>query len=122
MVGNVNDVALGDYGIITLIDLLHYMPYAQQDDLLNKIHVNIQNGGILLIKDLEKAPYWKYIFHYIQDSIAYKGAKLFFRSAREMDMLLTTIGFSVETVPLSLGYAYPHVAYRCKKMSDYSSS
>ncbi len=114
-VGNVNQHILDGFNIITLIDLLHHMPYSEQDDLVKKIYEHLPNEGMILIKDLEKAPLWKYIFHYIQDSIAYKGSALYFRSTEEMNTLLTSIGFSVSTFRLSKGYAYPHVLYKCEK-------
>lgn len=116
LVGDVNNFLLDGYHIITLIDLLHHMPYSQQDYLLDKIYTHLPDGGMILIKDLEKAPLWKYIFHYIQDSIAYKGSALYFRSVDEMNSLLKSIGFSVSTFRLSCGYAYPHVLYKCVKL------
>jgi len=117
--GDVNSVAFGDYGIITIIDLLHHMPYPEQEKILLKVYTKLQDNGLLIIKDLEKSPYWKYIFHYIQDSISYKGAKLYFRSSEDMVGLLRSIGFAVETIPLSSGYPHPHVLYKCGKKSGH---
>ena len=115
VVGDVTTFYFKDYEIITLIDLLHHMPFPEQEDLLRKIYLRMNNGGLLLIKDLEKSPYWKYVFHYIQDSISYRGQRLHFRSAPEMQKLLNEIGFCVETVSLASGYPHPHVAYKCIK-------
>lgn len=117
MVGDVNNIPFDDIGIITLIDLLHHMTFADQNKLLKKIHTKLHDGGLLLIKDLEKQPLWKYIFHYIQDSISYKGAKLYFRSAKQMSDLLTHFGFTVEIISLASGYPHPHILYKCRKSS-----
>ena len=116
--GDVNTVLFNSIGIITLIDLLHHMPFREQNKLLTKIHAKLHDGGLLLIKDLEKYPLWKYIFHYIQDSISYKGARLYFRSTKEMSDLLRGIGFTVETISLASGYPHPHVLYKCLKLSS----
>jgi len=113
--GDVNDVKIGDHEIITLIDLLHHMPYEEQEDLLKRVHAKLNIGNVLIVKDLEKQPYWKYIFHYIQDSISYKGSKLYFRSSADMERILTETGFDVETISLSAAYPHPHVLYRCTK-------
>lgn len=113
--GDVNDIKIGEYDIITLIDLLHHMPYYEQDDLLNRIHTKLNTGNVLIIKDLEKKPYWKYIFHYFQDSISYKGSKLYFRSTVDMERRLKETGFDVEIISLARNYPHPHVLYRCKK-------
>jgi len=114
-VGDVNDVALGRLQIVTLIDLLHHMPYDNQNRLLSKIADRLHAGGVVIIKDLEKSPCWKYIFHYVQDSISYRGSRLYFRSARSMVGLLESLGLAVETVSLASGYPHPHVLYRCTK-------
>lgn len=115
VVGDVNTFYFKDYEIITLIDLLHHMPFHEQEDLLRKIYLRMHDEGLLLIKDLEKSPYWKYIFHYIQDSLSYRGSRLYFLSAQEMQKLLTGIGFGVEIISLASGYPHPHVAYKCIK-------
>ncbi|MFC1814566.1 class I SAM-dependent methyltransferase [Thermodesulfobacteriota bacterium] len=115
MTGDVNSVTFADFGIITLIDLLHHMTFADQEKLLNKVFSKLHAGGLLLIKDLEKYPLWKYVFHYIQDTISYKGAKLYFRRAEAMVALLNRIGFEVEIISLASGYPHPHVLYRCTK-------
>lgn len=115
MTGDVNTVTFDCFAIITLIDLLHHMTFSDQERLLKKVFNKLHAGGLLLIKDLEKNPLWKYIFHYIQDTISYKGAKLYFRSAEEMVALLHRIGFEVEKISLASGYPHPHVLYRCIK-------
>ena len=115
IVGDVSNVELDVFEIVTLIDLLHHMPFSKQDNLLKRIFINLRKGGLVLIKDLEKNPNWKYIFHCIQDFISYKGSKLYFRSAEEMESLLMDIGFKVEIISLASAYPHPHVLYRCIK-------
>jgi len=112
--GDVNTIPFERFETVTLIDLLHHMPYEEQATLLKKIYQKLNDGDVLIIKDLEKAPYWKYIFHYIQDTISYRG-KLYFRSARDMEKLLKDTGFQVKIISLAKGYPHPHVLYQCKK-------
>ena len=113
--GDVNTVSFERFEIVTLIDLLHHIPYREQDALLHKIYDKLDEGDVLIIKDLEKYPYWKYIFHYIQDSLSYRE-RLYFRSAGEMEEQLNKVGFEVETVSLAAGYPHPHVLYSCRKV------
>lgn len=113
--GDVNDVNLDDIQIMTLIDLLHHMPYHEQEKLLNSIYDNLNDGGIVIVKDLKKDPSWKYIVHYIQDTISYKGSRLYFRSQEDMTAMLRKIGFIVEKHDIDDGSIYPHVVYRCEK-------
>ncbi len=113
--GDVNTVHFDRFEVVTLIDLLHHMPYREQDTLLKKIYDKLDAGDALIIKDLEKAPYWKYIFHYVQDSISYRE-RLYFRSAEEMSEVLERTGFYVERITLAKDYPHPHVLYKCKKI------
>ena len=112
--GDVNATPFERFEVVTLIDLLHHMPFEEQDDLLKKVCDKLNKGDTLIIKDLEKAPCWKYIFHYIQDSISYRE-RLYFRSAEEMKEVLEKTGFQVERISLATGYPHPHVLYKCKK-------
>jgi len=113
-VADAHNFNLAGYSIITAIDLLHHMPYDEQEHLLRRIYLNLNVPGQFILKDLSKAPYWKYLIHYVQDSLSYRS-KLFFSSSENMKELLNRIGFSVSTVPLHFSRPNPHVLYVCEK-------
>jgi 2-polyprenyl-3-methyl-5-hydroxy-6-metoxy-1,4-benzoquinol methylase len=113
-VGDAGSFPLEQYDAITVIDLLHHMEFAEQTKLLKKLYERLADGAVLIIKDLEKAPKWKYWFHYVQDSISYRKP-LYFRSAGEMETTLRRIGYTVEIVSLASGYMHPHVLYCCRR-------
>ena len=113
-VADAHDFNLAGYSIITTIDLLHHMPYDEQEKLLRRIYLNLNVPGYFILKDLSKAPYWKYIVHYVQDAVSYRS-KLYFSSTETMEKLLKNIGFAVNTVPLDSSLPYPHVLYLCEK-------
>jgi 2-polyprenyl-3-methyl-5-hydroxy-6-metoxy-1,4-benzoquinol methylase len=115
--GDANGYPLKRCDMVTLIDVLHHMEFSRQELLLQKLYDAISEGTVLLIKDLEKAPWWKHAFHYAQDSLSSRG-KLYFRSAAEMQSDLRRIGFDVETISLASGYMHPHILYRCRKRMD----
>jgi len=112
--GDVSSFALERCDAVTVIDLLHHMDFRKQEQLLQKIHDGVSEETLVLIKDLGKAPWWKYAFHYAQDSLAYRSG-LYFRSAAEMQSVLRRIGFEVETISLAAGYMHPHILYCCRK-------
>ena len=113
--GDANATDLGGIQIITLIDLLHHMPFEAQEKLLADIYDNLKDQGVLIVKDLQKKPTWKYVLHYIHDSLSYKGKKLYFRSNGDMTSLLERLGFQVESHPIDKKNIYPHIVYRCTK-------
>jgi 2-polyprenyl-3-methyl-5-hydroxy-6-metoxy-1,4-benzoquinol methylase len=113
-VQDAGDTVCSGFSTVTVIDLLHHITYEEQDRLLQKIYGDMEAPGELVLKDLEKRPLWKYAYHYVQDSIAYRS-RLYFRSSEEMEKLLNDIGFRVTVVPLESPLPYPHVIYICRK-------
>lgn len=114
-VQNCIDFNLDNISIVTIIDLLHHISFQEQESLLEKIYSGLEIPGLLILKDLEKKPLWKYIFHYVQDSISYRS-KLFFRSSQNMKELLNDVGFRVNIIPLESLLPYPHILYLCRKI------
>lgn len=113
-VQDAKDAIFDGFSIITIIDLLHHIPYSEQEEVLRKAYMGLETPGVVVLKDLEKKPLWKYCFHYVQDSISYRS-KLFFRSSMEMRDLLHDIGFTVTVIPLKSFLPYPHILYLCQK-------
>lgn len=111
---DVIDCKLSGYDVITIIDLLHHIPYEKQETLLRKAYHALDVPALVLVKDLEKKPFWKYIFHFAQDSLLYRSP-LFFRSTCNMKSLLSNIGYTVTRIPLKSWLPYPHVLYLCQK-------
>ena len=115
LVRRVDEVELdGDYDVITIIDLLHHIPLEIQEKVLIMSYERIVGGGILLLKEIDKTPKWKYIANIIHDSIRDFGNKLYVRDHREYCKLLQEIGFSVKVIFMPKAYL-PHVLYYCKK-------
>lgn len=113
-VQDAKDVNFDGFSIITIVDLLHHMPYSEQEDVLRKAYLGLESPGTVVLKDLEKKPIWKYFFHYVQDSISCRS-KLFFRSSMETINLLDDIGFTVTVIPIESFLPYPNILYLCEK-------
>lgn len=113
-VGDALEADLSGVTCMTVVDLLHHMTYPQQEALLRRIHDALPDGGLLILKDLEKRPLWKYLFHYVQDTLSYRG-RLYFRSRQDFVNLLERTGFAVTVVAFRRWFPYPHIAYRCTK-------
>ncbi|MDY6853873.1 MAG: glycosyltransferase [Thermodesulfobacteriota bacterium] len=113
--GDANNTSLDNIKNMTLIDLMHHMPFHEQSKLIKDIFSHMNNGGVVVIKDLKKSPKWKYIIHYIHDMISYKGRKLYFRSSQEMVQLLEDVGFYVREYHIDKWNIYPHIVYLCEK-------
>lgn len=103
---------------IIMIDFLHHLPVAIQNDLLRKLHGKLKDGGILLISEVDTIPRWKYWFSYLSDCILYPFSnKLHFRSSEEMQQILSKLGYEVKIIRGG-GLVFARVTYICRKRNS----
>ena len=113
------DYPQGD--VFTLVDVLYLIPYDKHEAILQKCYRSLPPGGILIIKEMDITPRWKYVWNLIQETLAVKligftlGERFYFRSQKDYSDILQRTGFSVKTFPMHKGYWYPHIAYICTK-------
>lgn len=106
---------LGD--VFTLVDVLYLIPYDKHEPIIQKCYQSLPPGGILIIKEMDTRPRWKYVWNLIQETLAVKligftlGERFYFRSQKDYTDMLQRTGFSVKPVPMHSGYWYPHIAY-----------
>jgi len=126
----VGDIVTMDYpraDVFSLVDVLYLIPYKAQEAILRKCAEALAPQGILILKDMDTRPRWKYIWNYWQETLAVKvigftlGERFYFRSRVNFQRLLKSLGFGVKTVRMDRGYWYPHVAYVCTR-SDISET
>ncbi|MDI6786632.1 MAG: class I SAM-dependent methyltransferase [bacterium] len=118
--GDLKTVELSPCDVITLYAVLHHMNYKAQEDLLNQCAEKLKQKGILIIKDNDTRPYWKYLLNYVHElAVMYllgvKGDRLSFRTPEDFKSLLIKIGFSIDTIRLKTYLPYPFILYICKK-------
>ncbi|OGK56408.1 hypothetical protein A3J15_01255 [Candidatus Roizmanbacteria bacterium RIFCSPLOWO2_02_FULL_38_10] len=91
---------------IIMFDLLHHLPDLTQQQLIKSASTILEAKGILLIKEIDKKPRWKYFVNYIHDKLA-NGGELFFRSSAQWMKFMENEGFKVQY--RTYGVIYPHV-------------
>lgn len=63
------DIDLASCDCILMYDLLHHIPYDAQKKLLSACKSKLNNGGVLVVKDIDIKPRYKLFFTYILDKI-----------------------------------------------------
>jgi len=101
--------------IIVMCDLLHHIPFQTQENLLRRLYNSLNKGGLLLIQDIDKTPFHKYIFALSVDKITSKMSTVYYRKSKNLENILKDIGFDVEIIRLDKNYPIAAVAYRCIK-------
>ena len=100
--------------IVAAIDLFHHLMPDIQVSVLRAIYERMPAGGLLLLKDIDKEPRWKYCANVLHDAIMVPGTKIYCRTKSEYRRLLEEIGFRVEIVPMHRWW-YSHVLYVCRR-------
>lgn len=127
--GDIIDFEFEKFNAITLIDMLYYLQFDSQIRLMHTCYEALEEGGILLIKDFNRRPFWKFYLFYIQEILAvftriffgnqawknvFKG-KFFVRNSADMTSLLKGAGFMVEDSRFDKGNYQSHYLYVCRK-------
>ncbi len=92
---------LGRYDAIAMNHLLHHLAsYDDQERLLKACYRALNEGGCVVILEINTRPYCKFLFTQLVDNVAYPGGRFYFRSSEEFKKLLAVQGFThVETYP-----------------------
>ena len=112
---------------VMMIDMLAMISYQNQKRLLTRCYENLRDGGVLVVKDTCKSPYWKYAYVYMEDMIKTRlrvfgreitEHSLHFWDVQEFLKLLDGIGFHATAIPLKSRLPYPGVFYICYKSGN----
>lgn len=104
----------GEWDAIVITDVLYLMGSATARSLLGRLAAALAPGGVLLVKEIDVKPRWKYQLARFQELVATKVARI--TEGSEVDFLppdaigsvLVDAGLAVEHVPLHQGRLHPH--------------
>src|SRR6185369_9258238 len=108
------EAALPAADVILLLDVLHYLPAAAQEDLLARVANALPPGGLLLIRDADAAGGWRFTATRVQERLCAWGRRHWrqrfqYRSRKEWREVLERLGFAVEDEPMGEGTPYANV-------------
>lgn len=97
-----------------LLDVLHYLPAAAQEELLARMAAALAPGGLLLIRDADAAGGWRFAATRIQERASalarrHWRQRFHYRSALQWQRLLEATGFQVDLAPMAEGTPYANV-------------
>jgi uncharacterized protein (DUF2062 family) len=109
--GDVRSCALPRCDVITLVDVLHYYETAVQRELLGRCHEALEPGGLLLVREGDRALGGGARFTRFIESCTIrfgwnKGPQVRFRPIAELGADLESLGFVVAMRPVA-GRLYP---------------
>ncbi len=120
--GDIRTAPLPRCNVAVILDVLLYLPGAEQQAVLARVAEAIEPGGLLILREADTAGGWR--FHATrwaeQLYCLARGqgwVPLHYRSAAQWQSALQTLGFSVEALPMSDGTPFANVMYLARKRS-----
>ncbi|MDT3669729.1 MAG: class I SAM-dependent methyltransferase [Aromatoleum sp.] len=112
--GDIREVDFGQVDAVTILDVLHYLGYDEQEDVLRRVRDALPRGGRLITRVGDANGGWRFrTGNAIDLCVAFsRGLRLptmCCRSLRDWTGLLERLGFSVRAVPMSHGKPFANV-------------
>lgn len=111
------DICTEDFGqadVIVVLDVLHYIDYSAQEDVLRRVFTALRPGGRLLLRVGDADAGWAFRWgNWIDKTVVFVRnrslSKLWCKTQPEWINLLESIGFAVKTFPMSEGTRFANV-------------
>ncbi len=101
---------------IIFYHVLHHLDgFKQQEKLLTIALQILKPDGRLVIIEIEKKPFWKFIICWLVDHTLYPGDRIYFRFKESMLKLLNELRLSVNYFMCDSKAPLPHIAYIASK-------
>lgn len=84
------------YDAVLVCDAMHHFPVELHGTVLRSVAQVVRPGGVVVVKDLDRGPAWKYHWNRIHDRIVAGPEPIHCRPPAEMAALLAEQGMEVE--------------------------
>jgi SAM-dependent methyltransferase len=113
----IGDLRTADFGSadgIVILDVLHYIDYADHERILRRVHAALAAGGVLLLRVGDAGGGLGFtISKWVDQIVALIGGRglipVYCRSVPEWQELLALTGFDSEALPVSAGTPFANV-------------
>jgi uncharacterized protein (DUF2062 family)/SAM-dependent methyltransferase len=125
-VGDLRQVALPEAAAVYLLDVLHYLGAAEQEELLDRVAAALAPGGILVLREADAAAGAAFARTRFAERLCalargHFRQRFHFRSDAEWRGLLAKRGFAVTSVPMSEGTPYANVLIEGRRRASATS-
>jgi SAM-dependent methyltransferase len=112
--GDIRATDFGEADAVVILDVLHYVDYAAQDDVLERVCAALREAGVLLLRvgDQSESLRFKYTAWVDRAVMALRGhrlERLYCRPLAQWKKRLEELGFAVDAVPMSAGTPFANV-------------
>ena len=106
--------SFGQAQTVVILDVLHYVPHAAQQDVLKRVRDALSPKGLLIMRIGDAAGGWgfrisNWVDHAVTLSRGHRLPRLYCRPLTEWISQLGHLGFRVEAKPMSRGTPFANV-------------
>ncbi len=114
VLGDVRATGFGKPDTIVILDVLHYLDYAAQDDVLIRARDALTPGGVLLMRIGDAGAglafrISKSVDLLVSSARGHRLSRLYCRSLEDWQGALLRLGFTVRSLPMSRGTPFANV-------------
>jgi SAM-dependent methyltransferase len=112
--GDMCQTDFGQADAVVILDALHYVSYAAQDDVLRRVKTALTPGGTLLLRVGNASAGLPFrISNWVDMIVAFvrwkRLSSLYCRPLRDWQQALTGLGFEVQTLPMHEGTPFANI-------------
>ena len=112
--GDIRTVEFGHADTVVILDVLHYVAYEEQDEVLRRVRTALGSGGVLVLRVGDESGSIRFRYTVLIDRLvmALRGhrlARLYCRPLARWVRSLEALGFKVESTPMSGGTPFANV-------------
>jgi 2-polyprenyl-3-methyl-5-hydroxy-6-metoxy-1,4-benzoquinol methylase len=104
----------GPWDAIVVVDVLYLLDAEVQRSLLARCAASLAPGGVLLVKEVDVVPRWKFRWNVVQETLSVRllgiteGSEMTFLGAAGIGAAMEDAGLAVRHLALGRGYPHPH--------------
>ena len=112
--GDITATDFGDADAVVILDVLHYIDYQSQRDVLDRVRTALATDGVLLLRVSDansgiRFAIGKYIDQTVMLTRYHRAPRVYCRPIREWLGLLAAAGFHCEALPMSAGTPFANI-------------
>ncbi|MDA8377756.1 MAG: class I SAM-dependent methyltransferase [Planctomycetia bacterium] len=112
--GDIRTADFGSANLVVILDVLHYMDFSAQDDVLRRVRAALTADGTLLLRVGNAAAGWPFRISNWVDFMAatargHRLERLYCRTLDQWTHVLESLGLTVKSVPMSQGTPFANV-------------
>lgn len=113
----VGDMCRADFGkadAVVILDVLHYVNYEAQDEVLRRVRDALAPAGTLILRVGDASGGLPFKFSVLVDHVVtfvrgHRNSRMYCRPLSEWQAALTDLGFTVSTLPMNKGTPFANI-------------